>query len=131
MPCRHISIAVQANFEAAYVTLSNPATWSQWAAGLGAGLEPGDDGLWTVNTYDGDPAHVRFSDPNPFGVLDHTVILPDGTQVHMPLRLLRNGDGCEVVLTLFRLPQMDDAAFARDAGLVETDLAALKSLLEA
>jgi hypothetical protein len=34
------------------------------------------------------------------------------------------------MLVLFRQPEMDDAAFARDAGLMQNDLGALKKLLE-
>ncbi len=44
--------------------------------------------------------------------------------------MVANGDGAEVTLTLFRVPGMDDATFARDQGLVAKDLATLKALLE-
>lgn len=48
----------------------------------------------------------------------------------MPLRALANRQGTEVIFTLFRQPDMDDALFARDVGLVNADLQALKRLLE-
>ena len=51
------------------------------------------------------------------------------TELSMPLRVVANGDGAEVTLTLFRAPGMDDATFARDQGMVEKDLAKLKKLL--
>ena len=41
-----------------------------------------------------------------------------------------NGKGSEVMLVLFRQPEMDDDAFVRDAGLMQNDLWALKALLE-
>jgi hypothetical protein len=60
-----------------------------------------------------------------------TLTLADGTKISIPLRVVANGDGAEVTLTLFRVPGMDDAAFERDAGMVAKDLSALKALLEA
>jgi len=46
------------------------------------------------------------------------------------MRVMPNGEGSEVMLVLFRQPEMDDAAFARDAELMQNDLRALKALLE-
>ena len=57
--------------------------------------------------------------------------LPDGSEISIPLRVVPNGDGAEVTLTLFRVPGMDDARFERDQGMVAADLARLKALLEA
>lgn len=74
---------------------------------------------------------MRFSPPNPFGVADHWVTLPDGTVVYVPLRAVANEEGTEVSLTLFRLPTMSDARYDEDAALVERDLASLKQLLNA
>jgi hypothetical protein len=47
------------------------------------------------------------------------------------MRVIANGDGSEVVLTLIRLPDVTDEQFASDAEWVERDLRALKALLEA
>ena len=41
-----------------------------------------------------------------------------------------NGTGSEVMLGLFRQPEMDDAEFARDAELMQKDLLTLKAFLE-
>ncbi|MGH1559869.1 hypothetical protein ACRAWD_23625 [Caulobacter segnis] len=50
----------------------------------------------------------------------------------MPLRVVANGAGAEVGMTLYRPPSMyDDAAFDRDAAAVARDLARLKALVEA
>ncbi|HUL05794.1 MAG TPA: hypothetical protein VLV76_05640, partial [Candidatus Acidoferrum sp.] len=66
-----------------------------------------------------------------FGVLDHWVTLASGAELHMPVRVVPNGSGCEVMFTLFRQPGMTDEIFARDAAWVTKDLTALKALLEA
>jgi hypothetical protein len=128
-PCRPISIGIRRPAEAVYAFARVPENFPKWAVGLGAGLIR-DGETWIAHGPDGD-VHVRFSPPNAFGVLDHWVTLADGTEISIPLRVVANGDGAEVTLTLFRVPGMDDAAFERDAGMVAKDLSALKALLEA
>ena len=62
---------------------------------------------------------LRFTPSNEYGVLDHTVVLSDGTEVYVPMRVMPNGQGSEVMLVLFRQPAMDDAEFVRDVGLIK------------
>ena len=64
-------------------------------------------------------------------MLDHDVTLPSGETVHNPLRVIRDGDGCEVVFTIRQRPEMTDEDFNRDADAVAEDLATLKSVVEA
>jgi hypothetical protein len=61
--------------------------------------------------------------------MDHTVSSGDGTAIYVPLRVVRNGDGAEVLLTLFRVPGMTDDKFAADEDWVRRDLLALKALV--
>lgn len=84
---------------------------------------------YEVETPDG-TATLRFTPRNTLGVLDHTVTLPNGTTVHVPFRVIPNGDGSEVMLTVFQTPGMTPTAFATDAKQVARDLEKLKSLLE-
>ena len=46
------------------------------------------------------------------------------------VRVVVNGDGAEIVFTLFQRDGMSDDEMARDAAMVSRDLAALKALLE-
>ncbi len=73
---------------------------------------------------------MAFAPRNDLGVLDHVVTTPSGAVVHVPMRVVRDGDGAEVVFTVRREPGMTDAEFERDAGLVAADLERLKHLLE-
>ncbi len=127
---RHISIRIHRSAEAVYAFTKDPESFTKWAAGLASGLtRDGDE--WIAHGPGGD-VHVKFSPENPYGVLDHWVTLPDGTRLYMPLRVVANGEGAEVGLTLYRPANMyDDAAFDRDAAAVARDLAKLKALLEA
>ncbi|MEW5688234.1 MAG: SRPBCC family protein [Pseudomonadota bacterium] len=124
-----LSITIAAPFEAAYDFAHRPANFAAWAAGLASSLRETDHG-WVADTPEGE-ARVTFSPRNPYGVLDHRVVLPDKPEVYIPLRMVENGDGIEVSLLLLRQPGMTDEMFARDADLVRTDLATLKRVLEA
>ncbi|HEY1170651.1 MAG TPA: SRPBCC family protein [Verrucomicrobiae bacterium] len=85
---------------------------------------------WMMGTADGE-FPVRFVTRNEFRVADHYVTIAPGNIVYSPMRVLDNGQGgCVVTFTLFRLPTMSDADFARDRGMVEKDLAKLKELME-
>ncbi|KRA61868.1 polyketide cyclase [Caulobacter sp. Root655] len=125
---RPITVSIARPAAEVYAFAHKPESFPQWAAGLGGGLTRDGD-RWIAHGPDGD-VRVRFSPENPYGVLDHWVTLPDGTQLSIPLRVVANGDGAEVTLTLFRAPGMDDATFARDQSWVARDLAVLKGLLE-
>ena len=110
---RTITVRIERTLSDVYEFLAQPENFPKWASGMA----PGDE-------------NVSFSPRNDFGIADHTVHLPDGAEVYVPLRALRNGTGTEVQLTLFRLPEMTDAKLAEDAEWIAKDLNALKSLLE-
>jgi hypothetical protein len=73
---------------------------------------------------------VRFAPSNDFGILDHDVILPAGETVRNPMRVIPNGDGCDVDFTVRRRPGMSETDFAMDVDAVTADLAALRTLME-
>jgi len=125
---RKIRIAVNRPAAEAYDFLSAPENFPKWASGLAGSLrKSGED--WIAETPEG-RATVRFSERNAYGVLDHAVTLPHGATVYVPLRVVPSGGGCELVLTLFRQPDMSDEKFATDAEWVMRDLGAAKRILE-
>ena len=126
---RPITVSIARPADQVYDFARRPESFPKWAAGLGGSLTRDGD-RWIAHGPDGD-VDVRFSPENPYGVLDHWVTLPDGSEISIPLRVVPNGDGAEVTLTLFRVPGMDHARFERDQGMVAADLARLKALLEA
>jgi hypothetical protein len=135
MPSLYISIGIARAADAVYEFLHQPVNFPLWASGLASGLRRAADAAADANEWiaagpEGD-VRVRFASRNGYGVVDHLVILPDGQRISIPLRVIANGTGSDVVLTLFRLPAMSDEIFARDADWVRRDLARLKALLEA
>ena len=125
---RHIGQSIARPADDVYAYAADPANLPAWAPGLGSSVEQ-VDGRWYVETSGG-RVGFAFAPRNPFGVLDHDVTLPSGEVVYNPMRVIPDGDGCEVVFTLRRLPGVSDEEFARDAGLVAGDLARLKQVLE-
>lgn len=124
----HISQRIGCPAQRAYAFASDLANLPLWAAGLGGSITQ-VDGEWRVPSPDGDVL-VRMVPANEHGVLDHTVVLPDGTSSYNPMRVLADGEGCEVVFTLRRRPTMSDDDLAADAAAVAADLRTLKRILE-
>ncbi len=125
----HISQSVRCPAQTAYAFARDPANLPAWAAGLGGPFTE-VDGQWRRSTPEGDVV-LEFVEANDLGVLDHTVVLPDGTSVANPMRVLPDGDdACEVVFTLRRQAGMTDDDVARDAAAVAQDLLTLKRVLE-
>jgi hypothetical protein len=125
---RHLSVHVDRPAAEVYRYAGDPARLPEWAAGLAGGIAQ-VDGEWVADSPMG-RVLVRFVPANDLGVLDHDVVLPDGTTVTNPVRVLADGDGSEVVFTLRRQPGVDDAAFEADAAAIAADLATLKRVLE-
>ena len=125
---RHITMSIERSPEDVYAFASKPANLPRWAAGLSASINL-IDGQWVAESDMG-RVTVLFAPTNQFGVLDHAVSLPDDGSVLNPLRVLPNGDGSEVVFTLFHREGVSVEDFEADAAAVEKDLATLKELLE-
>jgi len=125
---RHLTTYVDRPADEVYAYAADPSHLPEWAAGLSGSIEQ-RDGRWIAASPMGE-VEVRFAPANPFGVLDHEVVLPDGTAVTNPMRVLPDGAGSEVVFTLRRRDGMSDAELESDTAAVRTDLARLKEVLE-
>ncbi len=95
-----------------YDFVCDPKNLKAWASGLDAAVK------------------VRFVPRNAFGVLDHFVSVGSSEEVYVPMRVFANGEGSEVLLTVFRRPGQSDEKFGEDTQWVRRDLEALKELLE-
>ena len=127
---RHVSRVVARPWREVYAYAADPANLVHWASGLAtATVTPVGDGSWSASSPFGDVT-VRFVAPNDLGVLDHTVRLPDGTEVLNPVRVLPHDDGAEVVFTVRRRDGVTDDDVARDAAVVASDLETLRRICE-
>ncbi len=126
---RHIGVRIERPASEVYEFAADPLNLPRWAAGLAGSTVERDGDRWFTRSPMG-RVTFTFAPRNEFGVLDHDVTLPSGQTVRNPLRVIADGDACDVVFTLRRRPEMTDADFERDADAVATDLATLRSVLE-
>ncbi|MDL2400596.1 SRPBCC family protein [Rhizobium mayense] len=128
MTAKIVHISIDRHWKEVYGFAGRPENMPLWASGLASGLEQdGED--WVAKGILG-TVRVSFTPRNEFGVIDHTVTIESGLKVYNALRVAPNGNGCEVMFTLLKLPGMTDEQFAADAAHVLKDLSTLKSLME-
>jgi hypothetical protein len=125
---KHISVSIDRPADDVYEFASDPENLPQWAAGLSGSIE-NVKGDWIAESPMG-RVKVEFAEKNEFGILDHDVTLPSGEKVYNPMRVFPNGDGSELIFTLYQRPDMSDQMLAEDAEAVRKDLEKLKMLLE-
>ncbi|MDN4075047.1 SRPBCC family protein [Fictibacillus terranigra] len=75
-------------------------------------------------------SEVRVAEKNTLGVLDHHSIPAPGVEICDAMRVIPNGDGCEVLLTGFQMPGMPDEKFSQVVAAGQQDLNNLKTILE-
>jgi len=90
-----------------------------------------DGGDWLVDIPAGQQMVIRFAPRNNFGVLDYQIFRPGETSGPItPVRLIANGDGCELLLLWKQRPDVPPGRFRSDVEWIESDLHRLKTLLE-
>lgn len=103
LEARTVSISIERPWRDLYEAVWLPECFQKWASGLsGSSLEK-DGEAWKAEGPEG-PVRIRFTDHNAFGVVGHHVHAGSGSEIHVPMRGVPNGDGAEVLLTLFRQP---------------------------
>jgi hypothetical protein len=125
---RTISVSIAHPWSDVYDAIWRPEDFPQWASGLSRSPLVKDGDVWHADGPEG-RISVRFTGHNAFGVMDHHVSVVNGAEIYIPLRVVSNSEGAEVLLTLFRQPEMSDAKFEADAAWVERDLQALKAFV--
>jgi hypothetical protein len=125
---RTLSVSIDRDWRKVYEAVWQPREFPKWATGLSKStLNHDRDGWWQAEGPEG-AIRIRFTDHNAFGIMDHRVDLGGGVEIYVPMRIISNQDGAEVLFTLFRQPGMSDDKFEADAEWVERDLVALRAL---
>jgi hypothetical protein len=125
---RTISISINRDPKTVYEFVSNLENLPRWASMAFRSIKQ-LNGEWIVETPQGS-AKVSLTERNRFGVLDHYVKTSTGIEVFVPMRVVQNGEGSEVIFTLFQTVDISDERFAEDIRMVEQDLKHLKSIME-
>lgn len=128
MKSQTITVAIGAPAERVYAFASKEENMPRWVPSFfRAVTREGDQ--WVVDSPLG-KAVFAFAEPNRFGVLDHRIRLASGEEFFNPMRVIANGEGSELIFTLFQSAGMSEQDFARDAALVRSDLEVLRRLME-
>jgi hypothetical protein len=130
LEAKTISISIRHPWQSLYDAIWQPRFFPKWASGLARSTLEQEGDRWKAQGPEG-TIKIRFTARNEFGIMDHYVDAGAEQEVYVPMRVIPNAGGAEVLLTLFRQPGMTDEKFAADAAWVEKDLRALKSLFEA
>ncbi|MGP4081213.1 hypothetical protein ACTWQL_14995 [Pseudalkalibacillus sp. R45] len=126
MNSKTLSISIDCSVNKAYDFISNPENLPQWS--FFESVKRVND-QWIAETSDG-PMNIRFVDRNEFGIVDHFVTPSPDESINVPMRIIPNGTGCEVIFTAFQQPMMSEGQFNQDLDQVQQDLETLKQLLE-
>ena len=129
LDAKTIGISIDRNWRELYELIWRPEDFPKWASGLSNSSLQRQGDAWTAEGPDG-PIKITFTAHNELGVMDHWVDVGGGQIVYVPLRIVPNENGAEVLLTLFRQPDMSDAKFAADQDWIGRDLLTLKALAE-
>ena len=125
---RTVSVSIFRDARETYEFIRDTSHLTEWATGLGAVTGHIGD-VVQIDTPNG-PGTLTFARPNDFGILDHTITLNGNVVTEVPMRVLPNGEGCEVLLTIFQPEDMTEREFSRDANWVKRDLESLRDALE-
>jgi hypothetical protein len=128
MESRTLSVSIGRRPGEVYRFVADPRNFPKWAKAFCKSVRE-VAGRWVVETPAGEVG-MRLVEENELGVLDHFVTVSPGKEVYVPMRVVANGEGSEVVFTVFRMEGISEEQFAEDVGMVERDLAALKDVLE-
>lgn len=123
-----ISVSIRCDPKVVYEFVLNLANLPRWARSTIRSIKQ-VNGKWVAETAQGSVT-IDFTERNNFGILDHYVKLPSGAIVFVPIRVIKNGDGSEVIFTVFRTADMSDDRYSEDVKSVKQDLNILKNLVE-
>lgn len=127
---RHVlNLSIACPIGDAYEYLADPANYPAWAAVDASTYRQVNEHEWEAEMEFG-RRRVRFTPRNDFAVLDHAIYREGDEPVTMPMRLIPNGDGCDLTFVFFRRPGTSDTQFASAIEWVTTDFLVLKALLE-
>ncbi|MBP2169082.1 hypothetical protein J2125_002274 [Erwinia toletana] len=128
LPSQTISQTIPRNWLDLYETIWKPEFFAKWASGLSHAPLVAEGNHWKAKGPDG-TIKIRFTEHNELGVMDHYIDTGFGKEVYVPMRVIANQEGAEVLITLFRQPLMSDEKFAHDIEWVTRDLQTLHTLM--
>lgn len=128
LPSQTVTLTIPRNWLDLYETIWKPECFAKWASGLSSSTLTQEGQYWKAKGPEG-TVKIRFTPYNPFGVMDHWIDTGSVKEIYMPMRVIANEQGAEVVMVVYRQPLMSDEKFAGDVAWVKRDLERLLHLL--
>jgi hypothetical protein len=73
---------------------------------------------------------IRAEANSSLGVIDRYLSLTRDEELMLPMRIIPNGSGCEVLSTIFHHSDISNDEYTRRVRLMEEELSSLKNILE-
>ena len=122
------SADIQASPEKVYAFLADPMNWPQYAVVNLRSVSPGQNGWFKAVTKFGE-GELKVNGLKEIGLFDHVWKDPQATW-HVYARVVPNGDGSTVMMTLFKPPAMSDQQFDHSMEEMDIEMDKLKEILE-
>jgi hypothetical protein len=122
------SVDIQAAPDKVYTFLSNPINWPEYAVVNLRSVSPGQNGWFKAVTKFGE-GEIKVNPVKEYGVLDHVWKDSQATwQVYA--RVVPNGEGATVMMTLFQPSVMTDQQFDHAMREMDIEMEKLKEIME-
>nr|MBA2817743.1 hypothetical protein [Candidatus Pantoea persica] len=101
-----VSQTIARNWLDLYETIWKLDYFAKWALGLSSSTLEQEGSSWRARS--GRCGQVRFTPHNPFSVMDHWIDSGFGKEVYMPMRVIANEQGAEIIMVVYRQPLMSN-----------------------
>jgi hypothetical protein len=108
--------------------VSNPINWPKWAIVNLRSVEQGNNGWFKMVTRNG-TGELKLHLNQEMGIFDHTWKDPQASWT-VPARVVANGDGATVMITIFQPQTMNDREFDIAMKEMDIEMIKLKEVLE-
>ena len=125
-PAQTTSVSIAAPWDVVWSFVSDPRQLPRWAPGFAREIEA-DGEHWVVRNDAGD-VPVRIAIDASAGTVD---FLARDRERGSYTRLVRNGDGCEYLFTLFLDPDPSPAAAEEQRAIIVAELETVRQICEA
>jgi hypothetical protein len=127
-----IHVAIERPMQKVYDYLVDPSNMLNWMPSLGTSLRRVSENEWIADRtrWRMESLLLRFTPRNEYGVLDCDVTLIGGSTITVPVRLVPNGEGCDLIYLLRQQSGHSDAQFASEEEWLRADFLTLKTMLE-
>ena len=129
MPTQVVSLPIARPVKQVYEFLVQPENFARWAFVGDTAMRHLSDNEWAVETSVG-PRILKFATRNDYFDLTHTASPPGEAPHTIPMRLIANGDGAQLIYVFMQYPGLGDAELRSMMEWVTADLGVLKSYLE-